>query len=321
MHPSKSDWLTKNQLDPRVLEIQLELPKPQKVGKLTVDHKVVEKPKPRNRNQNLQYLMCIAQGGEHDKPWNQIEVFRRPVIMPEGFVVTRVYYDKTLWMTDAAQERYMMEFAAREAKGDVLVGGLGLGMYVQYALRNPKVDSITVVELSRDVVAIAKKLKWAKDKRVILHCGEISTELYKLGKKGMPRFDTVYLDVHPEISPDFLPYLNSLREMARKVLTPKANKGHGRVYIWTYKKILSMARHDLRSTLDIVSGMGFHSKVHREEFIEHFPIEGLFIKTLKRKKVELKDGYGLVEKFVQQVRMTNGSLPMPMKGGKLKVEL
>jgi len=32
MHPSKSDWLTKNQLDPRVLEIPLELPKPQKVG-------------------------------------------------------------------------------------------------------------------------------------------------------------------------------------------------------------------------------------------------------------------------------------------------
>jgi hypothetical protein len=59
---------------------------------------------------------------------------------------------KTVWMSDGPEERLTMSAAVRwcPEESDVLVGGLGLGIFPRWV--NHRVKSMTIVELSRDVI-------------------------------------------------------------------------------------------------------------------------------------------------------------------------
>jgi len=304
MHPTKSDWLTKKQMDPKVLDIPLELPDAQEVGDLRVTKFTVKPEEERKETQRFMDMLTIHNFGP-PKPWDEIECFRQPWHMKEGDILTRAYHGETMWMSDSPQERFMMEFAAREAKGNVLVGGCGLGIYVQYALRNPAVENVIVVDINPDVIKLAKSMEWAKDPRVhTFHEMDIGVALERT--KSTRGLDTIYLDVHDKISPDYLPYLNSLRERARKALTTQANRGHGRVYIWAHKKILSMARRDFRDTLKMVSERGFEDEVHRAGFDQRFPIEGLLLHELEKKGVLPR--VGVHHQFMQKAVGMRGAV-------------
>lgn len=61
-------------------------------------------------------------------------------------------YDGGVWMTDYPIEQVQIDACIDGFEGDVLVGGLGLGYVVQALLAKPEVTSVTVVELSKDVV-------------------------------------------------------------------------------------------------------------------------------------------------------------------------
>lgn len=67
---------------------------------------------------------------------------------------TRLFIDGQLWMTDAEFEwRSNLGFVVN-AYGDVLIAGLGIGLILQPLIDSPKVDSITVIERSADVIAL-----------------------------------------------------------------------------------------------------------------------------------------------------------------------
>lgn len=57
-------------------------------------------------------------------------------------------------MSDSPQERYEVVPAIKACRGNVLVGGLGLGMYVQMLHKNTRVRHITVVELEPDIISL-----------------------------------------------------------------------------------------------------------------------------------------------------------------------
>ena len=48
-----------------------------------------------------------------------------------------VVFPPPAWMSDSAMERSMMYHAALRARGDVLIGGLGLAIYPQLVLEPP----------------------------------------------------------------------------------------------------------------------------------------------------------------------------------------
>ena len=76
-----------------------------------------------------------------------LHVFPRPLIIhePRGPGGT--------WMSDIPSEVIQMhEEFARYARGRVLIGGLGLGIAARMARANPRVESVTVVELSPEVI-------------------------------------------------------------------------------------------------------------------------------------------------------------------------
>ena len=72
------------------------------------------------------------------------------------------------WMSDNGQERCMMFAAAKEAKGDVLVAGLGLAIYPQFVLLlNCPIQSITIIENNQEVIDLVK-MNWIKNEYKIV---------------------------------------------------------------------------------------------------------------------------------------------------------
>ena len=61
------------------------------------------------------------------------------------------------WMTLQPNEMVTTWPAIKEAKGRVLTYGLGLGYFAYHAAEKPEVESVTVVDLSADVIDLFQK--------------------------------------------------------------------------------------------------------------------------------------------------------------------
>jgi hypothetical protein len=135
------------------------------------------------------------------------------------------------WMSDKAEELTTMHSAAKEARGDVLVGGLGMGIFPQMAfyLERP-VDSFTIVDNNPDVIKITTRA-WLNrlddDTRDKIEILEQSFEDYI--NTTDKKFDTIYVDLWEDSDPRFLPYINRLVGLIKPLC-----KDGGRIYIWAY---------------------------------------------------------------------------------------
>lgn len=121
------------------------------------------------------------------------------------------------WMSDSGKERCMMFAAAKHAKGHVLVGGLGLGIYPQFvfALQRPVV-SMTIVERDPDIIALVTNA-WLQSnpehaQKVTIIEGTIEAYLAETDRI----FDTIYLDTWEDADPRFLAHINYLLALASK---------------------------------------------------------------------------------------------------------
>ena len=96
----------------------------------------------------------------------------------------------------------------REAKrsgGDVLINGLGLGVGLKAILESPKVESVTIIENSSDVIALVASV-YEQDSRVtIIHADAFSWQ----SPKNM-RYNIVWHDIWPNICADNLPEMTKL---------------------------------------------------------------------------------------------------------------
>ena len=112
-------------------------------------------------------------------------------------------------MSNTPMELRTNLFFCRNAYGDVLIGGLGLGMIVLAMQDNEKVNSITVVEKNEDVIElIAKQIKF-NDKVTILK-GDVFTWKPDKGTK----YDCIYMDIWNEIGSDI--YKEEMVPLKRK---------------------------------------------------------------------------------------------------------
>lgn len=121
-----------------------------------------------------------------------------------------------VWMSDTPQEHGTNYGALRQARGDVLVAGLGLGMLSLAMCRKKEVRSVTVLEISPDVVRlVAPHVKHCK-LRVILADGK------QPPLRGR-HFDLIYLDIWPDICVD------NWREMKPMLATYRKHRRDGAV--------------------------------------------------------------------------------------------
>lgn len=102
----------------------------------------------------------------------------------------------------------------RNARGSVLIAGLGLGMVIKALLKKPEVSRIVVVEISQDVIDL---VGWAykDDPRVEIVCSDI------FEFKTKEHFDYAWFDIWPNICSDNYPEMKKLHRKFARTVTNK----------------------------------------------------------------------------------------------------
>ncbi len=152
---------------------------------------------------------------------------------PLGMV--RLYDNKgTAWMSDKPQERAMMYNNAAVSTGRTLMGGLGLGLYAQYAL--PNISELVVVERNQDIIDVIGPIVEAVADKFSKNIVFINDDIEAfLRAENTELFDTIFLDTWERLSPFRLPYINTLRDLALAHTSPT-----GRLLLWGYAATLKM---------------------------------------------------------------------------------
>lgn len=132
----------------------------------------------------------------------------RSMLRPDEFVppgtYKRLMRGGTVVMSNTPFEIRTNRAIIREAEGDVLINGLGLGMVLTAILANPKVRSVTVIEKEADVIALVGPS--FRDPRVTIIHADALTYTPPKGKK----WDTVWHDIWDFVCGDNLPQMKAL---------------------------------------------------------------------------------------------------------------
>jgi hypothetical protein len=141
--------------------------------------------------------------------------FRNP--SPPGTYVTLRLTDDAgqsqVMMSDFHYERVTCEEVVRRAHGDVLIGGLGLGMILHPILKIEAVRSVTVIEKYQDVIDLVLPTIPASEKLTVV-LGDVCTWKPRRGR----RYDVIWFDIWPDIEPTRLPEMSSLHRRFRRYL-------------------------------------------------------------------------------------------------------
>lgn len=174
-------------------------------GKLTVRHATFSK------GEGLFQAIQAAQGRNRGG-------FNR-----EGDVHAQLYQGRTLWMSDTAEERRDHSFALHRTTGDVLVGGLGLGLFALAAMLKPEVESVTVIEINPEVVALVEPYL----RRAAGDCADkltvIVADVFAWKPPKGAAWDCMWFDIWPTLCMDDLTEHTKLR---RKFARRKQGPGY-----------------------------------------------------------------------------------------------
>lgn len=176
------------------------------------------------------------------------EVFGHPMRLTQP-LECRLLYDPQgrLWMSDTPQERIMMYNNSLRTQGSVLVGGLGLGLYLQYAATGAvgQATRFTVIERSPVIVDIVEPtVSVSLPVPLEIRMGDVLSHL-----SGQPseRYDTIFLDTWETLDAAHLPTINFLRNRAIQHLAPG-----GQVLLWGYRWMVRLFEDACRQILAIV---------------------------------------------------------------------
>lgn len=136
----------------------------------------------------------------------------------------------TTWMSDTWLERDSNREILRDARGDVLMVGLGIGMVAVAICQKPDVASVTVLEINPEIIRlVAPHIKHDKLRVVQADAGYPPL-------RGR-RFDTIYLDVWADICTDNWGEIKALCQKYR----PFTRQG-GKVTAWQKDHIQYLVR-------------------------------------------------------------------------------
>lgn len=114
-----------------------------------------------------------------------------------------------LLMSDSPQEMFLQYEAYKNAKGRVLVGGLGLGLYANMVARKSDVTGVVVVEIDRDVIKLCKP---ENEKIVVVH-----DDIWEFIRTTKEKFDYAYVDIHYSTGcMEYMKTILPMREIFRK---------------------------------------------------------------------------------------------------------
>jgi hypothetical protein len=171
------------------MNFNLEYLKDEKIGDWRIETVEIPEDYARMRNVFIKNPLMKLEGGIYKKLINRID----------GVV-----------MSNTPMERKTHIEAINKAKGNVLVAGLGLGMYLQNIKDKEEVTSITVIEKSKEVIElIAKYFKDCQKIKII------NEDIFNYTPDI--KFEFAFLDIWSDISEDNLVEFDILREKFKDI--------------------------------------------------------------------------------------------------------
>jgi hypothetical protein len=129
-----------------------------------------------------------------------------------------ILINNDIWARDDGIEGKIRQQRAIEASGNVLIVGLGLGLINNPLKENPNVKSITIVEISQEIIdLIQNKYPDRLDKINI-----IKDDFYNFAKTTNKKFDYIYGDIFPSIN---VSYFNSWEKFINSAQTLLTQNG------------------------------------------------------------------------------------------------
>lgn len=158
----------------------------------------------------------------HDSPSVLERLRGRIEGMPlEANTYTRLLINGCLWMSDAEFECRIYQDIIREAKGNVLIAGLGIGLILPPLLAKKTVATLTVLEINQDVIDCVKP--HFNSPKLTITQADCNTWL--VPKR---QFDMIFVDIWPNV-----PNEDQRREIQglRKRYRPGLKRG-GKLRVW-----------------------------------------------------------------------------------------
>jgi hypothetical protein len=131
----------------------------------------------------------------------------------------RLLVDGEIMMSDTRMEKDSNVHLVEMARGHLLLGGLGLGMVVWPLLaKKPALHSLTILEINPDVISLAGR-HLPRDNRLEI----IQADVFKWSpSKRLPKFNSVYFDIWPNICTSNRSEANKLYSRALSWMAPRA---------------------------------------------------------------------------------------------------
>lgn len=200
-----------------------------------------------------------------------ITYYGKPITWDEDKVFTILHQHGMTWMSDTPQEVASMRLAAKAARGDVLVTGLGLGIFQRSVPDH--VRSVTTLEMSDDVMRLTWPHVSIADERQRIVLGKAEDTMKELVRQGRD-FDFIYLDTWDSGDYEQLPMVNWYIRKAGELL-----RDGGEVWAWTYERMVRSyiddCMHFLARTLRPNIAMTTDRNVER--IVAMFPMMGAFV--------------------------------------------
>lgn len=140
----------------------------------------------------------------------------------------RLVVNGELMMSNTPMEKRTSADFVINAKGDVLICGLGIGLVIMPLLENKEVKSITVIEKYQDVIdcVLPQIKKYDTTNKLTVICEDCFE--FKTDKK----FDTIFIDIWANINSDiYKEEMKPLKRKYRSFLKPE-RKTVKNIYVW-----------------------------------------------------------------------------------------
>ncbi|MCQ2796844.1 MAG: hypothetical protein MJ241_00070 [Bacilli bacterium] len=162
---------------------------------------------------------------------------------------------KTNWMSITPHEINTMKTAIKEAKGKVLVLGLGLGYYPYMISQKQEVKSIDIVEIAREPIEIFKQaiFPFFKQKSKI---NIISIDAFEYLKNYTKHYDYIFADLW-HLPEDGLPMYSKILKLEREESTYN---------YWIEKEMIIMARRAMMILIDEYINDPDHQEFDEQSF-------------------------------------------------------
>lgn len=129
-------------------------------------------------------------------------------------------------MSNTEMERRTNYEIVRQAHGDVLIGGLGIGMIIFEVMEKQEVKSVTILEKNEEVIELMRGLPF-NEKVTVVHA-----DVFEWRGNDI-KFDTVYMDIWNAVNNDiYEKEMKPLKQKCRKMMISKKENPNRYISCW-----------------------------------------------------------------------------------------